>query len=90
MCDVGDVGCWGYRMFRICDFRMCDVQVVECSGCGMFGMWDVQYAGCCRCGMLGMWDVRDVVCEMWDADLLNAHLVFVLLYLLSYLILFFL
>ena len=80
MWDVGDVGCWGYGMFRIWDFGMCDVQVVECSGCGMLGMWDVQCAGCSRCGMFGM----------WDADLQNADLVFVLLYLLSYLILFFL
>ena len=57
MWDVGDVGCCGYGMFRIWDFGMCDVQVVECSGCGMLGMWDVQYAGCSRCGMFGMWYV---------------------------------
>ena len=69
MWDVGDVGCCGYGMFRIWDFGMCDVQVVECSGCGMLGMWDIQYAGYSRCGMLGMWDVPDVGClgcGMWD------------------------
>ena len=33
MCNVGDVGCWGYGMLG-----MRDVEDVGCWGCGMFGM----------------------------------------------------
>ena len=33
--------------------RMWVAGVVECSGCGMFGMLDVRNEGCSRCGMLG-------------------------------------
>ena len=62
--------------------RMWVAGVVECSGCGMFGMLDVRNEGCSRCGMLGcgmlgcgmlgMCDVRNVRCwgygifGMWD------------------------
>ena len=47
MWDVGDVGCWGFRMLG-----MWDVRDVECSRCRMFGIWDVE------CGMFAaMWDV---------------------------------
>ena len=52
--------------------RMCDVQDVECLGCGMLGMWDMQDVGCWGCGMCGLWDVWDVGCGMWDVDLQNA------------------
>ena len=59
---IGDVGCWGCKMFRMWMFRMWDVRDVGCSGCGMFGMWDVQDMGCSGCGMFEMWDVHDVGC----------------------------
>ena len=50
MCNVGDVGCWGYGMLG-----MWDVEDVGCSGCRMFRMWNVPDVGC---GMFaGMWDV---------------------------------
>ena len=44
MWDVGDVGCWGCRMFA-----MRDVPDVGCSGCGM---WDVDLQNAltlCQC-----------------------------------------
>ena len=38
-----------------------DVWDVECSGCGMFGMWDVRDVGCWGCGIFRMWDFRDML-----------------------------
>ena len=75
---IGDVGCWGCKMFRMWMFRMGDVRDVGCSGCGMFRIWDVRDVGCSGCGMFEMWDVRDVhvgcgmFAGMWDVDLQNA------------------
>ena len=53
--DVGDVECWGFRMFRMWDVRNVECSRYGMSGCGMMGMWDVwdiRDVGCCRCGML--------------------------------------
>ena len=63
-------------MFGVVMFGICDVQDVECSGCGVFGMWDVRGVGCSGSGMFGIWDAQVVRCsgcvmwnvgyEMWD------------------------
>ena len=44
---------------------MKDIQNVECSGHGMFGLWDVPDVGCSRCGMFKFWDVRDLGCSSY-------------------------
>ena len=88
--DVQDMGFRDAGCSRCVMFRWWNVQDVGCLACGIFSMRDIPDVGCWGCGMFRMWDVWDVGCGMWDADLQNADLVFVLLYLLSYLLLFFL
>ena len=52
MWDVGDVECWGCRIFGTWIWKVWDVR---CLRCEVFGMWDL---GDVRCGVsAGMWDV---------------------------------
>ena len=69
-----EVAYWGCGMLGM--FRIWNVGDVGCWGCGMLGMWDAGNVGCSGCGM---WDVGcGMFAGMWDVDLQNDFVKFIL------------